>query len=56
MEEKEPKLTNPEEENDAPYDEHIGKYEGPFTRSKIKRIENTLLFKANILMSNHFND
>ena len=56
IEEKEPKLTDPEEENDASCAEHVGNYEGPITRSKTKRMENALLLKANILMSNHFND
>ena len=56
MEEKEPKLTNPEEENAAYSVEHVDNYKGPITRSKTKRMENALLLKANILMSNHFND
>ena len=56
MEEKEPMLTDPEEENDASSFEHVHNYEGPLTRSKTKRMENVLLLKANILMSNHFND
>ena len=36
MEEMEPKLTDPEEENDAFSNEHVGKYKGPITRSKPK--------------------
>ena len=56
MEEDEPKLTDPEEENDASSVEQVDNYEGPITRSKIKRMENALLLKANTVMSNHFND
>ena len=56
MKEKEPKLTDPEEENYASSVEHVDNYEGPITRSKTKRMENALLLKANTLMSNHFND
>ena len=56
MEEKEPKLTDPEDENDASSAEQINNYEGAITRSKTKRIENVLLLKANILRSNHIND
>ena len=56
MEEKEPKLTDPEDENNASSVEHVDTYEGPITRNKTKRMENALLFKANILMSNNFND
>ena len=51
----EPKLTNSDGENNAP-SEQINNYKGPVTRSKIKRIKYTLLLKANMLMSNHFND
>ena len=36
MEEKEPKLTDSEEENDASSVEHVDNYEGPTTRSKLK--------------------
>ena len=56
MEEKEPKLTDPEEENYASSVEHVESYEGPIARSKTKRMGNELLLKAIILMSNHFND
>ena len=56
MEEKEPKITDTEDENDAPSVEHVNNYEGPITRSTTKKMENALLLKANILMSNHFND
>ena len=55
MEEKEPKLTDAEEE-DVPSVKHVGNDEGPITRSKTKKMENTLLIKAYILMSNHFKD
>ena len=56
MEEKEPKLTDTEEENDVPSVEHVNNYEVPISRSKTKKMENALLLKANNLMSNHFND
>ena len=56
MEEKEPKLTDTEEENDASSVEHVDNYEGPITMSKTKKMEYALLLKANILMSNHFNN
>ena len=56
MQEKEPKLTDPEEENDATSVEHVDNYEGSITRSKTKRMENALLLKANTLMSNHSTD
>ena len=56
MEEKEPKLTDAEEENNASSVEHVDNYEGPITRSKTKKMENVLLLKANALMSNHYND
>ena len=56
LEEGEPRLTNSEEENNASSDEDVNNYEGPITRSKTKRTENASLLKANILMSNHFND
>ena len=56
MEEKEPKLTDPEEENDASSIEHVINYEGPITRSKTRRKENAILLKTNTLMPNHFND
>ena len=39
MEEKEPKLTDSEEENDASSVEHVENYEGLITRSKTKRRE-----------------
>ena len=61
MEEKEPKQITSEDET-ADDDihtfttEHTNKYEGPITRSRTMRVENTFLLKANILMSNHFND
>ena len=56
MEEKEPKQTDTEEENGVPSVEHANDYEGPITRSKTKKMENTWLLKADALMSNHFND
>ena len=56
MEEKKPKLTDAEEENDSPYVEHVDNYKGPITRSKTKKMENVLLLKANTLMSNNFNN
>ena len=61
LEEKEPKLTGSEDgivddNNYTSSDEHASKYEGPITRSRIKRVENVFLLKANILMSNHFSD
>ena len=56
MEEKEPKLTDSEEESKTPSVDHVNNYEGPITGSKTKKMENTLLLKANALMSNHFND
>ena len=56
MEGKEPKLTDPEEENDASSVEHVDSYKGPITRSKTKRVENALLLKANTLIFTHFND
>ena len=56
MEEKEPKLTDAEEESDAPSVEHVDDYKGPITGSKTKKMENVLLLKANALMSNHFNN
>ena len=51
-----PKLTDPEEENDASSVEDVDNYEGPITRSKTKRMENALLLKVKTLMSNHFTD
>ena len=39
MEKREPKLTDPEE-NDASSDEHVDNYKGPITRIKTKRMEN----------------
>ena len=39
MEEKEPKLTDPEDKNHAFSVEHVNNYEGPITRSKTKRTE-----------------
>ena len=45
MEEKEPKLTDPEEENDVSTIEHVDNCKGPITRSKTKKTENALLFK-----------
>ena len=48
MEEKESKLTDPEENNDASSVEHVDNYKGPITRSKTKSMENALLLKANI--------
>ena len=56
MEEREPKLTDSEEENETPSVEHLDSYEGLITRSKIKKMENALLLKTNTLMSNHFNN
>ena len=61
LKEKEPKLTSSEDEivddnNNASSDEHTYKFEGPITRSRAKRVENAFLLKANILMSNCFND
>ena len=56
MEQKESKVTDTKEENDAASVEHVDNYEGQITRSKTKKMENALLLKANILMSNHFND
>ena len=56
MEEKEAKPTDTEEENDAPSVEQVHNYEGPITRNKDKKMENALLIKANVLMTNHFND
>ena len=56
MEEKELKLTDTEHDNEMPSIKHIDTHEGPITRSKTKRMENTLLLKGNVLMSNHFND
>ena len=50
------KLADPEEENNASSVEHIDNYEGPITRSKTKKMENALLLKANVSVSNHFND
>ena len=55
MEEKEPKLTDTEEESNTPSVEHVD-IKGPITRSKMKKMENILLLKANALMSHHFND
>ena len=46
MEEKEPKLTDPEEENKTPSVEQIDNYEGPITRSTTKKMENVLVLKA----------
>ena len=40
--------------DDASSDECTVQYEGPITRSKAKEVENTILLKPNILMSNHF--
>ena len=47
MEQKEPKLTDSEEENETPV-EPVDKYEGPISRSKTKKMENALLHKANV--------
>ena len=55
MEINEPKLTDSDGENNAS-SEQINDYEGPVYRSKTKRIKNTLLLKANMLMSIHFNN
>ena len=49
IEEKEPKLTDPEEENDASSVEHVDNYEGSITRNKTKWMENALVLKANTL-------
>ena len=46
MEEEEPKLTDPEKENDASSVEQLDNYEGPISGSKTKRMENALLLKA----------
>ena len=59
LEEKEPKLTGSEDgivdnNNGTSSDEYRSQYEGPITRSRAKKKENTILLKANILMSNHF--
>ena len=56
VEEKESKLTNTEEENDVPSVEQVDNCEGPIIRSKTKMMKSALFLKANILMSNHFND
>ena len=56
IDKKEPKLADREKENVAPSVENADNYEGPITRSKTKKNENALLLKANVLMSNHFND
>ena len=61
LEEKEYKLTGSEDgivgdNNGTSLDEHTSKYEGLITRSRAKKEGNTYLLKANILMSNHFND
>ena len=56
MEEKEPNLTDREEEIDTPSGEHIGNYKGPIIRSKTKKMKNILLLKANILMPHPLND
>ena len=55
MEVNESKLTDLDGENEAS-SEQINNYEGPVTRSKTKEFKNTLLFKGNMLISNHFND
>ena len=47
MEEKEPKLTDTEED---PSIEHVNNFKGPINRSKMKKMENVLLLKANALM------
>ena len=47
MEEREPIVTDTEEEIDTPSVEHINNYKGPITRSKTKKMENILLLKAN---------
>ena len=36
--------------------EQVDNYKGPLTRSKTNKMESALLLKANVLMSNHFND
>ena len=51
----EPKQTNLDKENDAS-SEQINNYKGPVTRSRTRRVGNAFLLKANILMSNHFNN
>ena len=61
LEEKEPNLTSSEDkivddDNNISTNKHTDKYERPVTRSRNKRMENAFLLKANILMSNHFND
>ena len=48
MEEKVPKLTDPEEENDASSVEHVDNYKGSITKSKTKRMENELFLKGYI--------
>ena len=55
MEANEPKQTDLDEENDAS-SEQINNYKGPVTRSKTKKMENTLLPKASMFMANPFND
>ena len=61
LEKKEPKLISSEDEtvddaNHISTNKHTSKYERLITRSRTKRVENTFLLKANILMSNHFSD
>ena len=61
LEEKAPKLISSEDEtvdddNHTSTNKYTSEYEGPITRSRTRRVGNAFLLKANILISNHFND